>query len=55
MKEFGLWENDIRNTHGVEINDLAMQHGLSQIIDEPTHLLPNSASCIDLIFTLHPV
>ena len=31
-----------------------MQHGLSQIIDKPTHILPNSASCIDLIFTCEP-
>ena len=27
-----------------------LQNGMRQIIDEPTHLLPNSASCIDLIF-----
>ena len=30
--------------------DLAAQHNLHQIIDAPTHVLPNSASCIDLIF-----
>ena len=39
---------------GIEITDLATQYGLSQIIDKPTHILPNSASCIDLIFTCEP-
>ena len=29
-------------------------HGLQQLISEPTHLLPNSLSCIDLIFTDQP-
>ena len=28
--------------------------GLSQIISDPTHILPNSSSCIDLIFTNQP-
>ena len=28
-----------------------MQFGLHQIINEPTHILENSSSCIDLIFT----
>ena len=27
---------------------------LNQIINEPTHILPNSSSCIDLIFTSQP-
>ena len=30
---------------------LTSQFGLSQIIKEPTHILENSSSCIDLIFT----
>ena len=30
------------------------QFGLHQIINEPTHILQNSASCIDLIFTSQP-
>ena len=32
------------------IESLATMHGL-QLISDPTHLLPNSSSCIDLIFT----
>jgi len=44
------WAGDVTNTHGRDISDLATQHGLNQVIDEPTHVLPNSLSCIDLIF-----
>ena len=29
-------------------------HGLDQLISDPTHLLPNCLSCIDLIFTDQP-
>ena len=29
-------------------------HGLHQLISEPTHLLPTSSTCIDLIFTNQP-
>ena len=31
-----------------------IQIALHQIINEPTHILPNSSSCIDLIFTSQP-
>ena len=33
---------------------LASQSALSQVINEPTHILDNSKSCIDLIFTSQP-
>ena len=29
-------------------------HGFKQIISDPTHILPQSSSCIDLIFTDQP-
>ena len=29
-------------------------YGFHQLISDPTHLLPNSLSCIDLIFTDQP-
>ena len=48
------WSGDTSNLQGTEINNLATQHGLHQIIDKPTHILSNSASCIDLIFTSTP-
>ena len=39
---------------GVKLNFFTYQFGLSQIIKEPTHILENSSSCIDLIFTTQP-
>lgn len=33
---------------------LTTNHGLHQLISDPTHLLPNLPSCIDLIFIDHP-
>ena len=36
---------------GTELAELGAQYSLNQIIDPPTHILPNSATCIDLIFT----
>ena len=31
-----------------------MSYGLQQLISDPTYLLPNLSSCIDLIFTDQP-
>ena len=45
------WAGDITNSQGRDLADLAAQYNLHQIIDEPTHLLPDSLSCIDLIFS----
>ena len=36
-----------------KIDALTTQFGLQQIIKEPTHILAESSSCIDLIFTSH--
>ena len=36
------------------IETVTSQLGLYQIINEPTHMLPNYSSCTDLIFTLQP-
>ena len=45
------WSEDDRSTiEGSKIDFLTSQFGLSQIIKEPTHILENSSSCIDLIF-----
>ena len=43
--------NDITTFEGLQIGFLASQFALSQVIKEPTHILDNSKSCIDLIFT----
>ena len=36
------------------LDSLVSTHGFHQLISEPTHLLQNSLSCIDLIFTDQP-
>ena len=45
---------DISNDEGVEIDYVTKIHGLEQLIYEPTHILSNSSSCIELIFTNQP-
>ena len=37
-----------------KIEHITSQFGLSQLINEPTHILHLSSSCIDLIFTSQP-
>ena len=47
-----VWfDQDELTTEENVINDLMAQHGLAQIIDEPTHLHDCSYSCVDLVFT----
>ena len=41
----------IKSFEGSQIEFLASQFAMSQVINEPTHILDNSKSCIDLIFT----
>ena len=49
------WSEDDRSTTEVsKIDFFTSQFGLSQIMKEPTHILENSSSCIDLIFTTQP-
>ena len=42
------------NTEGSKIDILTVSFGFNQIINEPTLILSNSSSCIDLIFTSQP-
>ena len=46
--------DDVTSHEGTHIESLKTMHGLQQLISDPTHLLPNSSSCIDLIFTDQP-
>ena len=46
--------NDKSNHERTKIDCLASEYDLKQLIHEPTHLLENSSSCIDLIFTSQP-
>ena len=48
------WKNDLSTSEGTQVDSLTTSYGLSQIISDPTHILPNSSSCIDLIFTNQP-
>ena len=43
--------SDSSSNEGIQIDSAASCYGLHQLISEPTHVLPNSSSCIDLIFT----
>ena len=40
--------NDKNSFEGNKIEHVTSQFGLSQIINEPTHILDSSSSCIDL-------
>ena len=42
------------NNEGVQIDSVTLMHGLEQLICNSTHILSNSTSCIDLIFTNQP-
>ena len=48
------WENDIENNKGKLFEPIISDIGLHQLISEPTHLIGDSKSCIDLIFTDQP-
>ena len=41
-------------SEGTQVDSLTTSYSLSQIIFNPTHIPPNSYSCIDLIFTNQP-
>ena len=44
------WNEDIASNEGSHINSLTPTYGLQQLAD-PTHILPYSPTCINLIFT----
>ena len=49
------WYNkDITRDQGRKIEGVTSQNGLHQEINQPTHILNNSSSCIDLIFNSQP-
>ena len=45
------WPNDITNINGTIIIFLTRTHGFKLLISDATHILSQSMSCIDLIFT----
>ena len=46
--------NDSTTSQGNVLENITSQFGLQQFIKEPTHILDDSSSCIDLIFTSQP-
>ena len=48
------WGNDIESNEGKLFEPLTADVGLHQLISEPTHIMGDSKSCIDLIFTDQP-
>ena len=48
------YSDDITTYEGSNIDSLTTTHGLHQLMYQPTHLLPTSSTCIDLIFTDQP-
>ena len=44
----------INISEGTKTDALTSYHGLHQLISQPTHILANSSSCIELIFTDQP-
>ena len=45
------WSKDSDTIEGFKLFSLTSSNRLSQLINEPIHILTNSTSCIDLIFT----
>ena len=54
-KSSNLYLNDITSFEGSQIEFLASQFAMHQVIKEPTHILDNSKFCMDLIFTSQPI
>ena len=53
-KSKNWYSQDTNSFEGKTIESITSQFGLYQLINEPTHLLENSSSCMDLIFTTQP-
>ena len=47
-------KNDITTTESKAIENISSQFYLHQMINEPTHMLESTSSCIDLILTSQP-
>ena len=47
------WENDIENNEGRLFEPFTSELGLHQLISEPTHLMGDSKSCINLILPIN--
>ena len=50
-KSKNWYSQDKTSFEGKTIESITSLFGLYQLVNKPTHLLKNSSSCIDLIFT----
>ena len=53
-KSSNWYNKDITSDEGKKIETVTSQNGLHQEINEPTQILNNSSSCIDLILHSQP-
>ena len=44
------WEDNISTKKGIDLKSDSSAHGRHQLMTDPRHILPQSSSCIDLIF-----
>ena len=54
VRSSSWWWNDITDPNGVLNDSLTTTHGFKRLISDATHILPQSLSGIDLIFTDQP-
>ena len=54
VRSSNWWKNDLSTSEGTQVDSLTTSYGPSQIASDPTHILLNSSSDIDLIFTNQP-
>ena len=54
MRSSSWWSDDIDTIEGTQLEPITFYIELYQILNEPTHFLPLSASCIELILTNQP-
>ena len=54
VRSSSWWSDDIDTVEGTRFESITSYYGLHQIINEPTHILPSSASRIYLIFANQP-
>ena len=48
------WIRDKTTIEGTQLENLTSVHGFHQLISQPTHILPQTSSCIGLTFTDQP-
>ena len=52
-KTYNLYYKDKTSYKGLKTDAITSQFGSEKLNNEPTHIIENSSSCIDLTFTIH--